>query len=108
MGGPAKAVPRASAKSAIDLPSPRVQAIDFAAASGIRHSDVHGGTNANKYILEMTGHGVAVIDFDNDGWRDLFFVNGTRLDARAPAPAQTLSQRRRKRLRGRDGEIRPG
>jgi hypothetical protein len=86
MGGPAKAVPRGSAKSAIDLPSPRVQAIDFAAASGIKHSDVHGGTKANKYILEMTGHGVAVIDFDNDGWRDLFFVNGTRLDARAPAP----------------------
>ena len=86
MGGPAKTVPRPSSKSAIDLPSPQVHASDIAAAFGITHSDVHGGTRSNKYILEMTGHGVAVIDFDNDGWRDLFFVNGTRLDASARAP----------------------
>jgi hypothetical protein len=86
MGGPAKAVPRASSKNASDLPSPKVRSVNVAEALGITHADVHGGTTANKYILEMTGHGVAVIDFDNDGWRDLFFVNGTRLDASAPAP----------------------
>jgi hypothetical protein len=86
MGGPGKAVARGSSKAAIDLPSPRVRSTDVAAASGIAHSDVHGGTRTNKYIVEMTGHGVAVIDFDNDGWRDLLFVNGTRLDASAAAP----------------------
>jgi hypothetical protein len=26
------------------------------------------------------GSGVAVLDYDNDGWLDVFFVNGTRLD----------------------------
>jgi hypothetical protein len=86
MGSPAKAVPKASSKSRIDVPSPQFRSVDIAAASGITHHDVHGGTKTNKYILEMTGHGVAVIDFDNDGWRDLFFVNGTRLDASAAAP----------------------
>ena len=86
MGGPAKAVPKASAKTRIDLSSPRIRVRDVATDSGINHTDVHGGVKANKYILEMTGHGVAVIDFDNDGWRDLFFVNGTRIDASAPAP----------------------
>lgn len=86
MGSAVKAVPKASSKSKIDLPSPRIQARDVAAESGITHMDVYGGVKTNKYILEMTGHGVAVIDFDNDGWRDLFFVNGTRLEATAPAP----------------------
>ena len=86
MGGATKPVPRGSSKTEIGLPSPQVRALDAAAASGITHSDVHGGTKANKYIVEMTGHGVAVIDFDNDGWRDLFFVNGTRLNASAAAP----------------------
>jgi hypothetical protein len=86
MGGPTKAVPRASSKAKVDLPSPRLQAPDIATTAGIVHTDVHGGVKTNKYILEMTGHGVAVIDFDNDGLRDLFFVNGTRVDAPAPAP----------------------
>ena len=86
MGGPGAAVSRASAKSAIPLPSPRLRSTDIAASAGISFRDVHGGTQASKYILEMTGHGVAVVDFDNDGWRDLFFVNGTRLDASSPAP----------------------
>ena len=86
MGGPAKAVPKASSKTKIDLQSPRIQVRDVAIDAGINHTDVHGGVKTNKYILEMTGHGVAVIDFDNDGWRDLFFVNGTRIDASTPAP----------------------
>jgi enediyne biosynthesis protein E4 len=86
MGGPAKAVPKASSKTKIDLQSPRIHVRDVAIDAGINHTDVHGGARTSKYILEMTGHGVAVIDFDNDGWRDLFFVNGTRIDASTPAP----------------------
>jgi hypothetical protein len=41
----------------------------------------YGGASANRYILETTGCGVAFIDSDNDGWQDLFLVNGTTLDA---------------------------
>ena len=34
---------------------------------------------SNKYIVESTGCGCAFIDYDNDGWMDLFVLSGTRL-----------------------------
>ena len=48
--------------------------------AGLNHTTVFGGSTANKYLLETTGTGVAFIDYDNDGWLDLFFVNGTTLE----------------------------
>src|SRR5208282_913483 len=33
-----------------------------------------------KYIIESTGCGCAFIDFDNDGWMDIFLLCGTRLE----------------------------
>ncbi|HMB28696.1 MAG TPA: CRTAC1 family protein, partial [Blastocatellia bacterium] len=47
--------------------------------AGIAHKTVYGDERKNKYLLETTGCGVAWFDYDNDGWLDLFFVNGTRL-----------------------------
>ncbi|MEO8480659.1 MAG: CRTAC1 family protein [Acidobacteriota bacterium] len=34
------------------------------------------GASPNKYMVESFGSGVAWIDYDNDGYADLFFVNG--------------------------------
>src|SRR6266566_2572148 len=31
-------------------------------------------------IAETTGTGVAIFDYDNDGWPDIFIVNGTKLE----------------------------
>lgn len=42
---------------------------------------IYGDEKKNRYLLETTGTGVAFIDYDNDGWQDVFFVNGTRLDS---------------------------
>ena len=42
--------------------------------------NVFGGTDTKKYIIETTGTGVAIFDYDNDGWLDLFIVNGTTLE----------------------------
>jgi enediyne biosynthesis protein E4 len=39
------------------------------------------GTAPKKYILETDGSGVGLIDFDNDGWLDIYLVNGSTYDA---------------------------
>ena len=39
------------------------------------------GTKDKKYIIETNGSGVGLIDFDNDGWLDIYFVNGSTFDA---------------------------
>lgn len=57
---------------------PTIDFVDIAAKAGLSETLVYGGENSQDYLLESTGTGVAVIDFDNDGRPDLFFVNGTR------------------------------
>ena len=54
--------------------------VDVADAAGIRMTDVNGGVRSKRYIIESTGSGVAILDYDNDGWPDIFFVNGTALE----------------------------
>jgi hypothetical protein len=39
------------------------------------------GTAQKKYILETDGSGVGLIDYDNDGWLDIYLVNGSTYDA---------------------------
>src|SRR5436309_2759324 len=80
MGGGAKAVARGSAKARLDLHSPKVEFRDIAAVAGLTSPNVYGGVTTRKYVLEMTGNGAAIFDFDNDGKPDIFLVNGTRLD----------------------------
>src|SRR5213080_4648658 len=57
--------------------------------AGLNHLTVFGGATSNKYLLETTGTGVAFIDIDNDGWLDLFFVNGSTLEGFPPDKAPT-------------------
>ncbi len=52
---------------------------DVAQAAGLRVNNVNGGVDSKRYILEATGSGVAILDYDNDGWQDIFLVNGTYL-----------------------------
>ena len=46
--------------------------------------NVYGGTSRKDYILETTGNGVAIFDYDGDGKNDIFIANGTRLHPKAP------------------------
>jgi len=39
------------------------------------------GTPEKKYILDADGSGVALIDYDNDGWLDIYLVNGSTFEA---------------------------
>ncbi len=54
--------------------------------------DIFGGVDTKKFIIETTGTGVAIFDYDNDGWPDIFLVNGTRLEgfASGSAPSNHL------------------
>ena len=59
---------------------PAANFVDIAEKSGLTMRNVFGGVDTKKYIIETTGTGVAIFDYDNDGWPDIFFVNGTTLE----------------------------
>jgi enediyne biosynthesis protein E4 len=54
--------------------------VDIGRAAGLNAKTIYGGEHKNKYLLETTGCGVAFYDYDNDGWLDIFLVNGWRLE----------------------------
>ena len=53
--------------------------VNIANAAGLREPTIYGGVDTKKYILESTGCGCAFLDYDNDGWMDIFLLSGTRL-----------------------------
>jgi enediyne biosynthesis protein E4 len=60
---------------------------DVAEKAGLTMQEIFGGVDTKKYIIETTGTGIAIFDYDNDGWPDIFLVNGTRLGALPDGPA---------------------
>ncbi len=54
---------------------------DIAQQAGLTSWHHTMGTLEKKYILETTGSGVGLIDYDNDGWLDIYMVNGSTFDA---------------------------
>src|SRR5438093_5768676 len=62
------------------LPPITVDFRDVAVEAGLTAPNVSGGEDKKKYILETTGNGVAIFDFDGDGLMDVFLPNGTTLD----------------------------
>jgi ASPIC and UnbV./FG-GAP repeat. len=59
---------------------------DVAASAGLTAPTIYGEVNSVSYILETSSGGVAFLDFDNDGWIDIFLVGGTRFSS-VPAEA---------------------
>jgi hypothetical protein len=51
---------------------------DVAASAGLRDVIVSGGPKKN-YVLEVNGSGVCWLDYNNDGWMDLYLVNGATM-----------------------------
>ena len=52
---------------------------DVSARAGLVAPVIYGEVNRKEYILEADGCGCAFIDYDNDGWMDIFLLTGTRL-----------------------------
>jgi hypothetical protein len=56
---------------------------NVAAAAGLTRWHHTAGTPAKRLILEAKGPGVCLLDYDNDGWLDIYLVNGSTYDALA-------------------------
>jgi len=54
--------------------------VDIGREAGLTAPTVYGGVERKDYILETIGCGCAFIDYDNDGWIDIFILNGTRVE----------------------------
>jgi enediyne biosynthesis protein E4 len=76
-GGNAPAAPGKPATSGVqerERPSGPIQFTDITSQAGIQF--VHNsGAFGKKYLPETMGSGVCFIDYDRDGWQDIFFVN---------------------------------
>ena len=84
------ASPRQSATAKEQPPDLGITFLNVARESGLNARTIFGGEHKNKYLLETTGCGVAFYDYDNDGWLDIFLVNGTRLEG-FPAGSEPTS-----------------
>jgi enediyne biosynthesis protein E4 len=67
-----EAIPQA--KTEISRPSGPIEFVDVTSQAGI-HFKHNSGAFGKKYLPETMGSGVCFIDYDNDGWQDIFLVN---------------------------------
>jgi hypothetical protein len=65
------------------------QFTDIAQTAGLIAENTFGGVERKDYILETTGNGAAVFDYDGDGREDVLLLNGLR-DGGRQAPLPTL------------------
>ena len=70
---------------------------NVARKAGLNAVTVFGGKETNKYLLETTGCGVAFLDYNNDGFLDIFLVNGSVLEGfrKGREPTNHLYKNRR-------------
>src|SRR6266851_6057472 len=57
--------------------------VDATKEAGLDKFHHHSGTPGKATILETMGSGVALLDYDNDGWLDIFLLNGSTEKCRA-------------------------
>src|SRR5262245_36377462 len=75
------------------------QFVDVAAEAGLTDIFVCGGDQVKRYIIETLGNGVALFDYDNDGYLDAFFATGSTLEG-FPDGKQPTNQLYRNRRDG--------
>ncbi len=67
--------------------------IDITKQAGLEKFHHRSGTPEKMTILDAPGSGVALLDYDNDGWLDIYLLNGSTVEAekgKQPAPRAML------------------
>ena len=67
-----------------------IRLVDIAPASGLTLSNTFGGKDQKTYILESTGNGAAIFDYDGDGANDILITNGTTLEGPSKDAPRTV------------------
>src|SRR5437762_2055078 len=68
---------------------------DVAASAGLTKTVVYGGVDHKEFIIEANGCGCAFLDYDNDGWIDIFLLSGTRVEGNPPGASNRLYKNNR-------------
>ena len=69
-----------AASQASGVTPPKINMEDIAGQAGLKAKTEAGNEKRKKYIIETTGSGAAFLDYDKDGWPDIFLVSGTTLE----------------------------
>jgi len=63
--------------------------VDLARQAGLTTLNQSGGDQHKEFIIETTGNGALIFDYDNDGWPDIFLPNGSRVEGFPEGAAPT-------------------
>ena len=69
--------------------------VDVAQAAGLTETTVYGEPDSFTYIFESMASGCAFLDYDNDGWMDIFILGGRRLKDTPPHASNRLYKNNR-------------
>src|ERR1700732_2850324 len=72
------------------MKAPVVRYEDIADQAGLAGVNISGADKNKQYIVETTGTGVAIVDYDNDGLPDILLVNGDRFQQNGTPPTPLL------------------
>jgi hypothetical protein len=70
--------------------------VDVTEKSGLAAFQHTDGSSGRRFFVEQMGSGVAVFDYDEDGWQDIYLCSGAALPGyQGPAPSNHLFRNRR-------------
>ncbi len=76
-------------------PPPFSTFVDVAASAGLTRTMFYGEGTRATYVTEIMGGGCAFLDYDNDGWMDIFILGGRRLESIPPGASNRLYKNNR-------------